>query len=335
VPTGDRRPKVVITDTDFPTWDLELEVLAEINADVSVLQCRTEDDVIAACADADGLLIQYAPITERVFGHLERCQVVSRYGIGVDTIDIAAGTRAGIWVCNAGDYCRTEVAEHAMALLLACSRRVVVLDRSTHRKEWNAVGVGGAIRSLPGRTLGLVGFGTIGREVAVRARAFGMRVVTSDPAITADFAASHGAELLAFDDLLGQADFISLHAPLIRQTHHLLNQQTLAKMKPTAYLINTSRGALIDQTALAEAVRAGVIAGAAIDVVEPEPIAPDDPLLSIENVIVTPHAAFYSEDSLRELQRRTALNVAVGLKGERPPWALNKPEHPRTAAKPG
>ena len=168
MPLGDRRPKVVITDIDFPTWDLELEALAEIDAEVSVVQCHTEDEVIEACADADGMLIQYAPITERSSSKLDRCQVVSRYGIGVDTIDIAACTQAGVWVCNAGDYCRTEVAEHAMALLLACSRRVVVLDRSTHRGEWNAVGVGGQIRSLPGRVLGLIGFGTIGREVAVR-----------------------------------------------------------------------------------------------------------------------------------------------------------------------
>jgi len=321
---AERRPRVVITDVDFPSTEIERRELAAVDAEVIVGQCATEDDVVELCADADGIILQYAPITRRVIAHLDRCRVLSRYGIGVDTIDVQAATERGIWVCNAGDYCRAEVAEHAMALLLALGRRLFALDRSVHAGIWNTVGAMGPAPRLQGQTLGLIGFGTIGREVAARARAFGLRLLTYDPVVTPELAAEHGAELVTLDDLLARSDFVSLHCPLIRQTHHLIDATTLRQMKPTAFLVNTSRGGLVDQPALAEALRAGMIAGAAVDVLEKEPIDRDDPLLDLPNAIITPHAAFYSADSLEELQKRTALNVVAALRGERPPWALNK-----------
>jgi D-3-phosphoglycerate dehydrogenase len=318
-----RRPLVVITDTDFADLSIEREVLAEVGAEVIVGRCRTEADIVELAADADGLITQYAPITRAVIERLPRCRVVARYGIGVDTIDVPAATAAGIWVGYGGDYCRTEVAEHAVALLFALARRVVAFDRSVRSGVWNASGVGGPMRPIAGRTLGLVGLGTIGREVARRALALGLTVVASDPALTPEAARECGVELVDFPTLLERSDFVSLHSPLLPQTRHLMNAETLRLMKPTAYLINTSRGGLVDQAALAAAIREEAIAGAALDVLEREPISPDDPLLGLSGVIVTPHAAFYSADSLRELQRRVALNVVVALRGGRPPWVVN------------
>lgn len=319
-------PLVVIADCNFPSTESERRELAAIGARVLVGQCATEDQVVELCADADGIILQYAPLTRWAIGHLRRCKVLSRYGVGVDTIDVPAATERGIWVANVPNFCTVEVAEHTLALVMACARRLFLLDGLVHAGGWSTIDVMGQARPLGDQTLGLIGFGHIARAVSVRARALGMRVLANSPHTTPALAAEYGAERADLPDLLARADFVSLHCPLTPETRHIVDAAALRRMKPTAFVVNTSRGALIDQAALVEALRSGQIAGAALDVLEKEPIDPDDPLLAMRNVILTPHSAFYSTRSLEDLQTRVARNVVNVLRGERPLSAVNSVE---------
>jgi D-3-phosphoglycerate dehydrogenase len=264
-------------------------------------------------------------MTRRVIGQFRRCRVISRYGVGVDTIDVAAATEAGIWVGNVPNFCTVEVAEHTLAMVLALNRRLFVLDQLVHDGGWQTIEVMGQAQPLAAQTLGLVGFGHISRAVAKRASALGMRVLAYSPRTTTDLAAEYGAERVDLRVLLSESDYVSLHCPLTPETRHLVCAETLRWMKPGAFVINTSRGALVDQPALVEALRGGRLGGAALDVLETEPILPGDPLLSMRNVILTPHSGFYSAASLEDLQTRVARNVVSVLRGGRPLSAVNCP----------
>ncbi|HEX9532004.1 MAG TPA: C-terminal binding protein [bacterium] len=318
---------VVVTDAVSPSLDIERSVLGAVGAHLMTLQATREDELLEAVEDADGLLVCYAPVTQRVIERASRCRVIARYGIGVDNVDLQAAAARGIVVTNVPDYCIEEVSDHALALILACARRVVHLDRLVHTGRWDPKDAL-PIRRLQGQVLGLVGFGKIPRRVAAKAAGVGLLPVTFDPFVDAATCAAHGAKKVDLSTLLTEADFVSVHAPLTAQTRGLIGDAQLRRMKPTAFLINTARGPVVREAALVKALQAGWIAGAALDVVETEPLPPTHPLMTLPQVLLTPHVAFYSQESMQELQRKAAEEVARVLTGHAPHYAVPLPSVP-------
>ena len=279
--------------------------------------------------DADAILTTYAKVTTAVVEQLTRCRIISRFGIGVDNVDIAMATSKGIVVTKVPDYCIDEVSDHAMALLLAIVRKIPFSNSEVQAGRWAMPRVV-PIHRLRGTVLGLVGFGRIPQLVAPKAQAFGIKVVAFDPFVPQDVFAKAGVASVSFDELVKTADYISLHCPLTPETNHLFNADVFGKMKPGAYLVNTGRGPLIDEAALAQALDKGQLAGAALDVVEKEPPV-GSPVLGRKNVILTPHTAFYSDESLLELQVKAAEEVVRVLSGQAPKNPVN-PEALKAAA---
>lgn len=302
--------KVVITDCLMPDTGVERAILAEIGAEVVRAACKTPRDVIDAAHDADALMVQRAPITAEVIGQLGRCRIISRYGIGLDGIDVAAAKDRGIAVVANSDYCIREVAEHALALLLACARRLGPAMAAARAGNWNKRSFMKPLVNLSEQTLGIVGFGRIGKLLAELARPLVARIVVFDPFVTA----SPEAELVTFDELLAVSDFVSLHCPLTDGTNGLFSERALRKMKATAWLINVARGPLVNEAALLQALADGTIAGAALDVFHTEPLDTHHPLLALPNVVATPHIAWYSEQAYRLLQENTARAVVDYLR---------------------
>jgi len=297
---SNKKPKVVVTDCDHPSVEIERRVLSEINPEFILAQCKTEDEVIEAAHDADGIINQYAPITRRVIESLNRCKVIARYGVGVDSIDIESATEHKIIVANVPDYCVDEVSTHAMALILACARGITFLDRKIRDKKWDFTLAKPLFRTQ-GETLGLFGLGRIAKMVAQKALGFGFKIIAYDPYISK---VESGIELVEFSQLLSDSDFISIHAPLTTETRHSFGENELKAMKKTAYLINTSRGPIVDEKALCKALKNKWIASAALDIMEKEPPDWKNPLLNLDNLIVTPHISFYSEESYIELKTK-------------------------------
>src|SRR5947209_2553778 len=303
--------KVVLTDYVWDSPDVERTTLDGL-ATLVALKTKTPAEFLPEATDCDALLNTYAgPITADVLKQMPRCRIIARYGIGVDTIDVDAATAAGIIVTNNPTYCIEEVAEHTMALLLACARKVPFYDRMVRAGKW-AVPPGKPIFRLAGQTLGLVGFGRIGKQVAARAAAFGMRILFHDPYLQGE-----GTDL---QTLLRSSDFVSLHPPLTPQTRRLIGDAQLRLMKPTAYLINCARGPVIDTDALVRALDTGTIAGCALDTTDPEPLPDPHPLRGRENVILQPHVAWYSEESMRGVQAGAPSEVHRVLTGT---WPVN------------
>lgn len=317
-----QKAKVVLTDYVWESLDVEKKTLEDL-ADLVALQTRKPEEFIAEAADCDALLNTYAgPITREVMEKMPKCKIIARYGIGVDTIDVEAATEAGIIVTNNPTYCIEEVAEHTMALLLACARKVSFYDRLVRSGRWE-VPPGKPMFRLAGRTLGLVGFGNIARQVSVRAAAFGMRVLYSDPFVREGQFPEPGTKM-EFSDLLRESDFVSLHPPLTAETRGMISDDAFSKMKPTAYLINCARGPVVDTAALVRALDAGKIAGAALDTVDPEPLPDPHPLRGRENVIINPHVAWYSEQAMIGLQAGAPGEVRRVLTGQWPVNVVNK-----------
>jgi D-3-phosphoglycerate dehydrogenase len=312
------RAKVVLTDYVWESLDVEQRILGDL-ADLVALQTRKPDEFLLQARDCDALLNTYAgPITADTMAQMPRCRIIARYGIGVDTIDLEAATAAGIIVTNNPGYCIEEVAEHTMALLLACARKVVFYDRLVRAARWE-VPPGKPLYRVAGRTLGLVGFGNIARQVALRAAAFGMRIVYCDPFVQqGDFDVP--ARRMELDELLRASDFVSVHPPLTPQTRGMIGDQALSLMKPSAFLVNCARGAVVDTDALVRALDAGRIAGCALDTTDPEPLPDPHPLRGRDNVIINPHVAWYSEEAMRGLQAGAPGEVRRVLAGE---WPLN------------
>ncbi|RME43614.1 MAG: C-terminal binding protein [Caldilineae bacterium] len=315
-------PLVAVTDSVFPSLEPARQVLSALQAKVSLAEEPTPEAILKVARQADGLLVTYAKVTADIIRQLERCRVIGRFGIGVDNVDIEAATRAGIVVTYVPDYCLDEVSDHALALLLALARKIPYANRLVHAGRWDMRAVV-PLHRLRGRTLGLVGFGKIPQLLAPKAQALGLKVITFDPYIADEVTQSFGVERLDFESLLRRSDYISVHAPLTPETHHLFNAAAFERMKPGALLINTARGPLVDDHALAAALDAGHLAGAALDVMPVEPPPPDSPLLGRDNVILTPHTAFYSEESLLDLQTKAAQDVARVLQGETPRYPVN------------
>lgn len=314
---------VAVTDYVFPSLEPEQRVLAPLGVELRPAQCKSEEEIIALSQDADGILNCYAKMTARVIENLQRCKVIARYGIGVDNVNVAAATRAGILVTNVPDYCIDEVSDHALALLLALARQIVAAEQAVKAGAWDVVSYEG-IRRLRGQILGLVGFGKIAKALASKVRPLGMKVLVYDPYVEPAAIAHEGAEAVSLDKLLAEADAISIHVPLSPETRNLIGERQLARMKPTAFVINTSRGGIVDEQALAVALKEVKLGGAALDVLGVEPPPPDHPLRQAPNIILTPHLAFYSRESVIELQTKAAEEVARALKGEPPRSPVNR-----------
>ena len=312
-------PLVLICGLDHASVAEEVPVLQAAGVRFGQVACRTEDDFLRECGGAEALLVQYGPVSRRVIEGLPRVRVLVRYGVGVDGIDVDAATERGIPVVNVPDYGTDEVANHAVALLLALARKLARLDRQTRAGRWNVFEVG-PVRRLAGQTVGILGVGRIGRRVARKLSGFDVRLLGADPYVTVF---PPGVEPVSLDRLLAESDYLTIHCPLTAETRHLVDAKALARMKPTAALVNTARGGLVDETALAEALDAGRLGGAGLDVTETEPLDPRSPLLSMDHVIVTPHAAWYSEEGRSDLKRRVAEEAVRVLRGERPIHCVN------------
>ncbi len=317
------RFKVVITDADFADFDLEREELEKINAKLEIHQCQSEQEIIEATRDADGLIVQYANINRNVIESLEKCKVISRYGVGVDTLDIEAATEHNICIVNVRDYCFDEVSTHTLALTLSCIRKIVLLNDSVKKGTWD-VKIAKPIFSEKNKIFGLIGYGAIGKIVAKKAQAFGFKAVSYDPFISASVMGESDVKKVELEDLIRSADVISLHLPLNDHTRNIIDEKELKMMKKTTFLINTSRGGLINEEALYRALTENWIAGAGLDVLEKEAFDPNYKLFTLDNLIITPHAAFYSEDSLKNLKRLAAMGVSQVLQGQVPTYLVNK-----------
>ncbi|MQF80824.1 MAG: C-terminal binding protein [SAR202 cluster bacterium] len=314
--------KVLITDYVWPSTDPEREVLEAAGIELVVAPDTSETTLADLATDVDAIMFCFAQVTGQVLESATNCKIAARYGIGVDNVDIPKATELGIVVTNVPDYCMDEVTDHALGMILALNRRLVPHNRSVLSGGWDTVALNQPMHRTRGATLGIVGFGRIGRSLADKAAGFGMNILTYDPLIKPG-ATLDGVTAVSFDHILKESDFISLHVPLIPSTENLISAPQLAKMKSGSILINCARGGLIDEEALAVALQSGHIAGAGLDVVEPTPPDPNSALLSQENVIITPHTAFFSQASTLELERRTAAEVVRVLNGETPENLIN------------
>jgi D-3-phosphoglycerate dehydrogenase len=302
------RLHIVITDTSFPDAEIEKDILSPLQAEITLGHCRTEEEVLAIARDADALMVQWAPVTRRVIEQLTRCRFMSRYGVGVDMIDLDAARDCGIPVANVPDYCMEEVAAHTLCFLVTLGRKIFMQDRLLRQGVWNPVENIRPVHRFRSQTLGLVGVGRIGKRFAEMAAPLGLRILGYDVRPPKDVSP---VNLTDFDTVIRESDFLSLHCPLTRDTHHLINAEVLGKMKPGSFLINVSRGGVVDTQALVDALSRGQIAGAALDVFEQEPLLPDHPLAKMDNVILTPHLASYSLDAVAQLRGDTARNVVT------------------------
>ncbi len=319
---------VVITDYDFDDIDIERAIVHEAGLRLVPAQCKTEDDVIAAASDADAIIAQYATVGARAIGALTRCKVIARYGTGTDIVDVDAATRRGILVTNVpNDWCENEVADHAMALLLTVARKICGYDRATRAGTWRWQS-GEPIHRLHGRQLGLLSFGAIAQAIAKRASGFGLSVVAHDPYMPAAEIESHGAAPVSFAQLLDDSDYLVIQAPLTKETHNLIGEPELRRMKPTAILVNTARGPIVSDDALHRGLTEGWIAGAGLDDIEEEPAKqrdwqPVNPLFALPNVVITPHAAYYSEEAILTVRSFAADEVVRVLTGRQPLSPVN------------
>ena len=315
------RPVVAIADSPFPTLDPAKAALKRVDADIRMAKSGSVEDILSVARDADGILVCYAKLPPELIGQLTRCKTIGRMGLGVDNIDLPAAKAKGITVTYVPDYCLQEVSDHAMALLLALARKIPLSNKLVQAGRWEMPAVVPIYR-LEGRVLGLLGFGNIPRALAPKAKAFGLKVITHDPFVSADHLKALDVESVSFDELCARSDFISVHAPLMEQTRGLVNASAFAKMKSGVMIVNTARGPLIDQQALVAALDSGKVGGAALDVLETEPPPKDFALAGRDNVILTPHTAFYSVDALDELQTKAASDVARVLSGEQPVYPV-------------
>jgi D-3-phosphoglycerate dehydrogenase len=305
-----------MTDNVFPSLDPAKAALSRIDYELRMAKSPSAEDILAVAKDADAILVTYAKLTRELLMQLTRCKAIGRFGLGVDNIDLAAAAEKGIQVNYVPDYCIHEVSDHALALLLALARKVPQSNKLVQSGRWEVPPLT-PMHRLSGRVLGLVGFGNIPRMLAPKAKALGLKVVAYDPFAKAELFKDAGVESVSFDQLLATSDFVSVHAPLMPETRGLMNAAAFGKMKKGAMIINTARGPLIDETALLAALDSGQVGGAALDVITTEPMPKDSPLLGRDNLILTPHTAFYSVEALNELQTKCASDVARVLSGEK------------------
>lgn len=316
-------PTVLVTDYAWPSLDIERAVLAEVPAELLVAEHDDEAELVALAPRADAIMTNWRPVPASVLDAATDCVTVARYGIGLDNIDVERATALGMVVTNVPDFCVEEVADHTVALLLACARRLFPQVLAARAGVWDRA-AGGTPSRVRGQVLGLVGYGRLARGVAARAQAVGLTVLAYTPRLQPGPMPDGATATNELDELLQTSDYVSLHVPSTPQTRHLIDERALRRMKASAFLINTARGGVVDEDALARALAGQWIAGAALDVLQTEPPPRDHPLLRMDNVIVTPHAAFYSDVSIPDLQQRTAENVAAVLRGHMPDTVVNQ-----------
>jgi D-3-phosphoglycerate dehydrogenase len=315
--------KVLITDYEYVNLQYEEEIFAESGLEIEFIkaQCKTEEEVIKKAKEADAILNQYAPLSRRVIETLQHTKIISRYGVGVNTIDLDAAREKGITVANVPDYGIEEVSNHALALLLSMARKITLLNNEVKNGNWDFK-VSLPIHRFNEQTVGVLGFGRIPRRLIEKAKPLGFKMVAYDPFVSIEDMAAVGVQKMELDELIGETDYLSVHVPLIKDTFHLLNDERFSQMKKNAIIINTARGPIIDEKALVDALEKGIIAGAALDVTEEEPVSKESPLLKMDNVIITPHSAWYSEEAMIELRQKAAKNIVQVLNGEKSPYAL-------------
>jgi D-3-phosphoglycerate dehydrogenase len=313
---------VIVADCDHKTIEIEQGVLADICKNIPMLACRTEDEVIEQCAAAEGLIIMYAPITRRVISHLKHCKIIARYGVGVDTIDLKAAAEHGIIVSNVPDYGTNEVADHALAMMMALTRKVLQATATVKSGRWD-FRLMQPVHRLQEQTLGVLGIGRIGSAMARRAHGIGMKVIACDPYVARERVPDY-VTLVSLDELMRTSDVVSVHCPLTDETRMMLGEEKLGLMKPTAYLVNTARGSIVDEAVLDKMLGVGKLAGAGMDVLMKEPPAADNPLFRHDNFIVSPHMAWHSNSSVKDLKRKAAEEVRRVMRGEVPLYQVNK-----------
>lgn len=315
-------PKILITDYAWPTLNIERDILSAIDGELVVAQTGEVEELVELAADVDAILTNWKQVPAAVLEAAPHCKIVCRYGVGLDNIAVQKATELGIIVTNVPDYCMEETSDHAMAMLLACARSIVKLTNATRAGEWN-LQIGRKFPRLNEQTLGIIGFGNIAQALVPKALGFGLRLIAYTPRLTAERAGPHVEATNDLSYLLRESDYVSLHLPATAATHHLINEEALRQMKPTAYLINTARGSIVDEVALLKALQEGWIQGAGLDVLVNEAPHTNNPLFELDNVIVTPHAAFYSDSAIAELQHKAATQVKQVLSGERPRYIVN------------
>ena len=314
--------KALITDYVWPNIDVENEVLRAGGVEPVVAPDTSEETLAELAADADIIMFCFAQVTGNVLRTAEKCKVASRYGIGVDNIDIPTATELGIVVTNVPDYCMDEVTDHAIGMILALNRRLLPHDSEVKSGGWASVVLDQPMHRTRGATLGILGFGRIGRSIADKAVGFGMNIVAYDPLIEPGQSID-GVEIISFEDVLRRSHFITVHTPLTPETEGMIGADQFAMMMPGGIIVNCARGGIIQEQALADALHSGHLAGAGLDVVEPAPPPDDHPLLSAPNIIITPHTAFFSQASTVELERRTAQEALRVLNGNHPENLIN------------
>ena len=315
--------RVVILDDRFGAYSEEEKVLKSVNASIDVCDFNDYQEAINVLRDADGVLINLFPLTATTIAGMKKCQVISRYGVGYDNVDVDAATRAGIWVARVPDYGVEDVSDHALALLLGCIRKLAYKDKRIRSGAWD-LQKEQPIHRIRGSTLGLIGFGLIGQALHRKVSGLGLKqVLVHDPFVASSEILRAGAEPSNLDTLLKASDYVSIHAPLNEKTTHMIGKPQLALMKKRAIFVNTARGPIVDENALFEALESKQIDYAGLDVFEQEPLPDESPLRRLDNVMLTDHAAWYSDESTRELQMKTAKNVAEVLSGKRPTYPVN------------
>ena len=326
--------KILITDYAWASIEPERQVLAEVGAELIAAETGDEPELQTLAPMIDGILTCWNPVREPVIRAAKKCQVIARYGIGIDNIDVDIATEQGIVVTNVPAYCMDEVSDHAMGLLLACARKIPRFDQAVRSGVWDQ-NIGPEMHRIRGKTLGIVGFGRIGQAIIPKAKAFGLAINVCSPRTDPKRIQQHGAQKVSFQELLTTSDFITIHAPLTQETEYMFSDAEFRAMKPTAFLINTARGGIVDTRALTTALQNGDIAGAGLDVLETEPPEPDTELLTLDNAVVTPHAAFVSADAILELEVTAARCVAEVLSGQLPESVVNPSvlEQPNLRAK--
>lgn len=311
--------RVIVTDYGFPNVDLERQIIESAGFVFEAIQpnCKTEDDIIRTCGHADALLVQWAPVTRRVLEALPGVRCIVRYGVGVNNFDLDAARDLGVVAANVPDFCVEEVANHALAMILSLCRRIPQDHHQILQGGWG-VNPFRPIQALTELTLGLVSFGKIARNLARKAAALGFSTIACDPYVEPRVFAEYLTGRVEFDELIQRADIVSLHCPLVAETTHLMNRRTFRNMKPGAILINTSRGPVVEEAALVDALKSGALGGAGLDVFEEEPLPPESPLRTFPNVILTSHAASVSEKAVELLQRKAAEAARDFLQGKDP-----------------